>query len=621
MPTDQACTQEQEHLPIRKQNIPYTINKLFLWLILTVLFFLVPACAVHAKKVNTHTKQNSKTILEKIKELCNKYPLQKKEVADTLTKSQQDSVQKQKKKSPCAQQTPEKIGLKKGPDVDPEENTETPLVEASTEEHAQDQAVAEVSEKMSSVQDNKSASTRTVASTSKRTCEEGQCACKAILLARSIPIHQEHMPEPGMVPGEQHISKQEAPVCILDAYDAIKDLYAYDPVAQHWVPVHSFSILQAYHQTKKLDPAIDWNLYVPFCAYDAMKKEWHIATLLPYLQQTNTQINNTSFSTVQTESLLPSTHSLAEDIAQEGLLEELLGVHTKIPTMRKETTPRKKNIWGHASVEITLGTGVTFYQNKLQDIRLLVREGNDYYLVSKTNNVYRPNWFYDAVTPVYGLDTRQLHRVVHGTNYESSFQGRGAAWPITLAGEYTFWNKLVVGMGKEIVCNHIAKLKHNDTSMPHAIYELSRKWSVQGRWFAKGGCYVLHTVRHKLLLDLRFFWVHHFGNKLYKAFTFGSYLHQTMAWNGGIRYEKSLTRLFSFTARLSLERQRFKQFSTQAENIAYNQHAGYAQVGILLHLGHKDDSLKIKEILPKNTLHPATDAFTQQEDNDLLDLT
>ncbi len=624
MPTDQAYTQEQEEdLPMPTHTVAHTGNRLFLWLLLTVLLSLAPTYVVHAKKTNTREEQNSKTILQKIKELCNKYPLKKGENPDTLTESEQTS-QKQKKKSPWTQQNPEKIGAKKRPPVvDSEEKNATP-VDPSTDQPAKKKVVAKVSEKMDPLQENNSKPTKTVASTAQRSCEKGKCVCKEILLERSLSVHNQkgNTPGTGMVSGGRSLFKQGKSVGILDAYDAIKDLYAYDPVVQHWVPVHTFAIVQRYHQTKELDPTIDRKLYVCFCAYDATKQEWHIVTLLPYLQQTDTQINNTSLSTVQAASLLPPNPNLTEDIIQEGLLEELLGVHTVIPTMRKGTTPSKKNIWKHASFEIALGTGVTFYENKLQDMRLLVREGKDHYLVSKTNNVYQPNWFHYAVTPVAGLDTKQLHRVAHGTNYQTSFQGRGAAWPITLVGEYTFWNKLVVGIGKEIVCNRIAQLKHDDTSMPDTIYKLPQKWFFQGRWLAKGGWYLLHTERHKFLLDLRFFWVYHFGNNLYKTFTFGSYLHQTMAWNGGIRYEKPLTRLVSLSTRLSLERQRFKQFSDQAENIVYNQHAAYVQVGLLLHLGQKKASfLKTKEMIPENTLHTITDVSIQQEAPELLDLT
>jgi hypothetical protein len=214
-----------------------------------------------------------------------------------------------------------------------------------------------------------------------------------------------------------------------------------------------------------------------------------------------------------------------------------------------------------------------------------------------------------------------MHHVAHGRSHQITFKGKGSAWPITLGMQYIFWQQLLVGIGREIVLNYTNNLLHNDTSMQHNTLTMNKKWSTQGRWFAKGGWYFFRNPKHRLLADIRIFCVHHLGNRLRKTITFGSYLHRAYAFNLGGGYEQQLTNYLSFTSRLSMEWQRFTQFSNQeCYNINYKQPAIYLQMGLSIQLAKNNASKKTKSIQNIYTKRKVDDLSKLEEMQDLLDL-
>lgn len=399
---------------------------------------------------------------------------------------------------------------------------------------------------------------------------------------------------------------------ILDDYKSIKDFHAYDPATQEWIQIKAFKVVKDHKQNKALDTAVSLESYVKFWAYNPINQAWYKVSLVKHLQQTNTQINNNPTVVPISEQVLLGDSS--ESLCNDGLLEELLGVHTPIA----DHNPQKDDhIWSNFSFDIAFGAGAVFYENSLMHMSLIKKAKQACLFISDSNECYKPNWFYHTLEKVNGSGPKQIY-LHNGSTYQPSFKGNGGAFPITLGMQYTFWEQLLVGVGREIIFNYTSKLVHSNSSTALVI---QKKWSAQGRWFAKCGWYYFSNGNHRLFVDARLFYVHHLGNMLRKTMTFGSYLHQAAAYNFGLGYEQQLTGYFALTSRIAVEFQRFKQFSNQYPyNIVYHQPAVYFQVGLSMRLAKysRHEVLKKDHGKAKNKTAPPQDF---KETQDLLDLT
>lgn len=385
---------------------------------------------------------------------------------------------------------------------------------------------------------------------------------------------------------------------LLDAYETIKTFYAYDPIGQAWVQIQSFKIVNGTHSDEPLDAAIDSSTYMNFWAYDLSNQTWHKVSLTPYLQQTNTQINSHSPAIVINKSVRPNQNNPLHYVAADALLEELLGVHT---LMKLDNPEQKQSIWSNFSLDFSIGSGAIFYRNRLEQMRLLQRQNHDYFFITNTNEVYRPNWFHHTLDKVIGFD--QFDHIADGSSQNASFRGIGFGMPITLGLQYVLWQQLLIGLGAEIVVNATNQLVHNDDHITHKTYLIDKKWSTQGRWFAKCGWYAFNNAKHRFFTDIRLCYVHHSGNKFPWLITLGPYLYHTLAYNFGLGYEQQLTDYLSCTVRLAMEQQKFKQFpDQQSYNIHYKQPAIYLQVGLSMRFAKDNPSnhLKNKECHGKN---------------------
>ncbi|WP_162789946.1 hypothetical protein [Cardinium endosymbiont of Sogatella furcifera] len=346
------------------------------------------------------------------------------------------------------------------------------------------------------------------------------------------------------------------------------------------------------------------------------KQIWHNINLIPYLQQANTQINSDSsvIALATKGSLLPHHNNPLNEVAADTLLEELLGVHTFI----QSTTPEQvSSRWANFSFDCSIGLGAVFYTNQLEQIHLLQRKKGNYFFITQTNEVYKPNWFHDTLDQVRGFN--RSNHTAYGRVTNTAFQGKGLGLPITLGIQYICWKQLFVGIGREMLFNRTDKLIHNDDDITYKAYILHKKWSTQGRWFVKCGWYMFSDQKHRFFGDMRLFYVQHLGHIFSKLVTFGPYLHQALAYNLGLGYERQFTDYLSCIMRLSMEKQKFKQFTDTKShdyNIQYKQPALYLQVGLSIrpikYTPYK--TLKCKERQCKdNTLNDITKLEGLQE--------
>lgn len=407
---------------------------------------------------------------------------------------------------------------------------------------------------------------------------------------------------------------------ILDDYKSIKDFHAYDPASQEWIHIKAFKVVKDHKQKKRLDTdkvldtEVSLESYVKFWAYNPTNQEWYKVSLVKHLQQTNTQINNNPTAVPIREQVLLGDSS--ESLSNDELLEELLGVHTPIADHNLQ---KDDHIWSNFSFDITFGAGTVFYENSLMNMSLVKNAEQAYFFISDSNECYKPNWFYHTLEKVNGSGPKQIYHLHNGNTYQPSFKGKGGAFPITLGVQYAFWEQLLVGVGRELIFNYTNKLVHTNSSTELAI---PKKWSAQGRWFAKCGWYYFSNGNHRLFADTRLFYVHHLGNILRKTMTFGSYLHQAAAYNFGLGYEQQLTDCFALTARISVEWQRFKQFASQYPyNIVYHQPAVYLQVGLSMRLAKCSRHKVLKKEHGKSVKNKTAPPQDLEETQDLLDLT
>lgn len=419
-------------------------------------------------------------------------------------------------------------------------------------------------------------------------------------------------------PTDQDIKSQ----IVLDAYTKIENFSADDPAGQTWVPIKFFKIISNLHGNQPIDLPIDGNPYINFWAYNLSHQTWHNVNIIPYLQQANTQLNSDSPATAAKKSMLPDHNtSLNEhNVATDELLEELLGVHT---LSTHPNAGQAKSIWADLSFDCSIGTGAVFYTNRLEQMQLLQRGKNDYFFITKTNEVYKPNWFHDTLNKIKEQSFDPFDRIAHGGPANASFKGIGWSVPITLGIQYVCWQQLLIGVGREMVFNATNRLVHNDAHIKHKEYSTHTKWSTQGRWFVKGGWYAFSNEKHRLFGDIRLCYVHHLGRICAALVPFGPYLHRALAYNLGLGYEQQLTDYLSCTARLSVEQQKFKQFSnTKAYdyNIQYRQRAIYLQVGLSMRCTRYDRSKHLENTEYHNKNYSLNDVSKLEGLQDLLDL-
>ncbi|MGI2298786.1 hypothetical protein ACRRVB_03275 [Candidatus Cardinium hertigii] len=360
-----------------------------------------------------------------------------------------------------------------------------------------------------------------------------------------------------------------------------------------------------------IDPIIDDQ--PTFWPYDLAHQIWHKGSLISYLQQPDTQINSDAPATATKKTILPDQNNLLHDqpVVTDALLEELLGVHT-----RTTHAEQAKSIWAKFSFDCTLGVGAVFYTNRLQHMQLIQRQDNTYFLRSKTNQVYKPNWFHHTLDKVTDFGPFEAY----GRNEKIQFQGKGLGLPITLGIQYLCGQRLFIGLGREMIFNATSRLTLDHNHISDKAYRMHQKWSAQGRWFAKCGWYAFDNEKHRFFGDMRLFYVHHLGNKLARLVTFGPYLHQTVAYNFGVGYEQQLTDYLSYTMRFAMELQTFKQFDHKNYNIYYRQPAIYLQVGLSMRCTkcNRQNHLNNKACHTKN--HTLNDPSKLDGLQDLLDL-
>lgn len=356
---------------------------------------------------------------------------------------------------------------------------------------------------------------------------------------------------------------------VLDEYDVIKDLYAYDPVVQKWVKIKDFQVVKAVSQKQITD--IDWTMYTQFWAYNH-QNEWVRVSLTKFLQK---NFYDRSRSIPYKKGNISGTTSSSQEYSRQDFLEELL---------KKESKPLRNSVqhqqWTKFSWYFSVGVGGLFIENKLGNMGVVCK-GNQSFLKLPNNVVYKPNWFAKTLYKVNDFTLSGMECMCLGGM--DSFKGYGMALPFTFGLVYHFKKPFVIGLGKEIVINRIGPLHYYHMLNHEFDFRVYNPWFMQSRAFMQGGWYLFQYAKHKIMTDIRLLLIHHVGDKWHQVILPFVYLYQTIAYNFGLTYEHSLSDHLALTTRWALEYQRFKEFGNHSSfNVYYTQPAMYIQCGLAM---------------------------------------
>jgi hypothetical protein len=197
-------------------------------------------------------------------------------------------------------------------------------------------------------------------------------------------------------------------------FEKAKDDLAYDPVTKKWTKVKSFKGVEV-KDTKSKDDK-DADLYDGSWVYDEKNNKW---------QQVD----------IKTD--------MYNDLDEE----------------------ESKAFGQNLAIGMSLGAGGTYYHNRLYNLAIL-KHKDDLYFNSEAQRIKltatRVGWFYDEYIPIRHFDDKetQLLSTPGNANY---FTGSGLSFPINLFIDYTFFDRLRIGLGFAIEASFLRQLQPSDS--------------------------------------------------------------------------------------------------------------------------------------------------------------
>lgn len=361
---------------------------------------------------------------------------------------------------------------------------------------------------------------------------------------------------------------------VLDDYEEVKNFYAYDPVAEKWIQIRNFYVIQAVLQNQSVD--IDWTIYANFWAYND-KNEWFKVSLIKFLQQ-SLHSHDAPFKSAKAHVV----DKYVQEYDQKGFLEELINVKS-ISSSKKSKLSRYLG----CSFQIGMGLGAFMFLNRLKNMLLAYNSPSEYYMVSVVDsqiNTYRSHWFTKRLDLVSSKNGGYRYSELQ-TGF-GRFRGFGIAIPLTLAANCHI-KRAFLGFGKDLVFNRVNTSCQylNHQGRDPKTFNIRDLWCFQNKWFIQFGLYIWQFEHSALKTDLRLLWVYHMGQQWKKLLVSKNNLYKTFTYDFGLCYERPFMDYLSWTARLAFEWQRFTEFQTgTATNIIYKWPTLFLQMGIIVRI-------------------------------------
>ena len=349
-------------------------------------------------------------------------------------------------------------------------------------------------------------------------------------------------------------------------FDKIRKFHSYDPATDKWSTIEDFETVEILEDTTQQRE--DRYIYYSFWAYDIAKKAWYKADIRGYGYRYK-----------------QGKHKHAPLIAHEEVL------------LEEKAKKNKFFAWKNLGLSFSIGGGTTFYNNMIQNLQLIERDGK--YFVQDQHQFYLIRWFYKNYEKQKVFSTPlAVHgpKAVKKAEKDVSFQGYGFCIPISLSLHYTFLRRLRLGVGSSFEINYLKKLTTKGGASNITDYILPRPWLSNLKWFGLIGFSIMKKPKQTILLDVQLGQVYDVGSELGLWWKENKYLDTNWYVNVGLGYARKLNNYTKLLIRLSGDYKQYKHnpFS-QGKEVTLKQPAIHLETGLTLNFGkdnQNDESTK-----------------------------
>ena len=309
------------------------------------------------------------------------------------------------------------------------------------------------------------------------------------------------------------------PIPVRRDFDQLRVFQSYDPATDTWTKIEDFEAVDILEDAA--EQREDRYIYYSFWAYDAAKNCWHKV-----------------------------------DIRDHGY--RLGGIAAIESTEHAETAPHKSSsFWKTLAFGCSLGTGPTFYHNKITRCRITERDGIFFLQTApeaQNKEGYRMNWFGAGYQKTDDLRNGSPGDVsIQDAGGEIVFKGVGWNIPITLLTHYTFFKRCRLGAGCTFEINHLRKLapKKGATVLGPFTVQQEHAWFYHMGWFGMAGLKIIHEPHQDVIVDVRIGQNYNAGATPRHLLGKKRYVDQGWLLGVGVAYEHRLNSYFRLLLRLA----------------------------------------------------------------------
>ena len=233
-----------------------------------------------------------------------------------------------------------------------------------------------------------------------------------------LAIQQEGIAKPKGVASRTRTAAGIEKIPVERDFDTIRDSHSYDPETDRWSTVEKFKGVDILEDPD--EQRADKYIYHQFWTYDAQAKRWRKADIRDH------------------------------------------GYQRTAPAAAPESS---FHFWKNWALGLRAGAGVTFYENKLSQLRLTEVDGKFYLQTAQQQargQSYKVNWFKKAYEitayPLQGEGGQATYTQTAAERF--ALTGRGWSFPFTVFTHYTLFKRLRLGAGLSVEVHHLQILKH-----------------------------------------------------------------------------------------------------------------------------------------------------------------
>ncbi len=321
-------------------------------------------------------------------------------------------------------------------------------------------------------------------------------------------------------------------------FENIRKKYSYDPETKKWSIIQEFDTIEIITEKKNdtthlsdLDDD-DKILYENFWMYDIQKNQW-----------------------------------FKKDIPTYGYLNQ----EKIIQNLKKKVFNFDK-----ISLDFSIGPGITFYNNKIQECTLIQRKDeNIFYIQTKNKTIYQLDWFETILKKI------KKNKITGVTEKIQNpiFKAIGFSLPIDIIVDYNIYRKIRLGGGIKGTVNYLKKLKLIPNEKKFTAYTTTGKqYFLDIKYFGLLGYKFMHNAKYNWIINTKIGLSQDLGS-IPKRIWKNIFIRQTKYFDIGIKFEKKILKKNKIFTRLAFE---WKEYTDEQEyfKIFLQQPALYLEMGI-----------------------------------------